>query len=156
VSSQNRHTTSHNTHQNVLASSEPEGDADVEDEDELSEGDNDLIGLNSASLQKKILSEVKSFVFLFICIVEAKYIVIQRPQWKNHPVKRAAAHQDPADLFANDKDLFANDKDLITNDEDLIANDEDLNANDEDHANDEDLNVNDEDLNVEMLPRCGS
>jgi hypothetical protein len=69
-------TTSNNAHQNVSSSSELEGDGGEDAEDELSEGDKDLSGLNGASLQKKISSEVKSLVFLFICIIEAKYIVI--------------------------------------------------------------------------------
>jgi hypothetical protein len=73
------------------------------------EGDDDLSGLNSSSLQKKISSEVKSLVPLFICTIDAKYIVIQRPQWKKLPVQSAAAtYQDPADLFANDDDLDVN------------------------------------------------
>jgi hypothetical protein len=71
-------TTSNNAHQNVSStgSSEHEGDGGEDAEDELSEGDKDLSGLNGASLQKKISSEVKSPVFLFVCIIEAKYIVI--------------------------------------------------------------------------------
>lgn len=33
--------------------------------------------------------------------------VIQRPQWKKkHPVKDAAAHQDPASLFDDDDDMY--------------------------------------------------
>ena len=69
VSSQSHQhrTTSNNAHQNSSAS--PEGDENADDEDNPSEGDNDLSGLNSASLRKKISSEVKSFVFLFICSI---------------------------------------------------------------------------------------
>lgn len=68
VSSQsNRHrTTSNNGPQDSSASLEDDENAD--DEDDLSEGCNDLSGLNSASLQKKLSSEVKSLLFLFICI----------------------------------------------------------------------------------------
>ena len=64
-SSQSRqhHTTSNNAHRNGPASSE--GDENADDEDDLSEGDKDLNGLNSASLRKRISSEVKSLVFFF-------------------------------------------------------------------------------------------
>jgi hypothetical protein len=51
-----------NTHQNSSDNSDDEKSDD--DEDNLSEADNDLSGLNSASLQKKISSEVKSPVLL--------------------------------------------------------------------------------------------
>jgi hypothetical protein len=49
------------------ANSEDDENAD-HNEDDLSEGDDDLSGLKSALLQNKISSEVKSFVFLFIHI----------------------------------------------------------------------------------------
>lgn len=61
VSSQSdrRHTTSNNARQSSSAGSEGD-DVNADDEDDLSEGDNDLSGLNIAFLQKKISSEVKS------------------------------------------------------------------------------------------------
>jgi hypothetical protein len=61
---QHRTTSNTNAHQNGSASSEGDENA----EDDISESDDDLSGLNSASLQKKISSEVKSLVFLFISI----------------------------------------------------------------------------------------
>lgn len=76
VSSQsNRYcNTSNDNHQSSSASSEHDENAD--DENELSEGDNDLSGLTSVSLQRKISSEVKSLVFLFIFVLDAKYFLI--------------------------------------------------------------------------------
>lgn len=38
--------------------------------------------------------------------------VIQRPQWKNQPVKSVAAHQDPADLFDENLDEIDQDADI--------------------------------------------
>ena len=56
--------TSNNIHQSSSANSEGDENADGI-EDDLSDSDNDLSSLNSVSLQKKISSEVKSFVFLY-------------------------------------------------------------------------------------------
>jgi hypothetical protein len=45
--------------------------------------------------------------------IDTKYFVIQRPQWKNCPVKTAAAHQDdPANLFDDDLDEIYQDADI--------------------------------------------
>lgn len=55
-----------NSHQNSSPGSER--DENPDGEDDLSEGDNDLSGLNSASLRKKISSEVKSLVFILVYI----------------------------------------------------------------------------------------
>lgn len=41
--------------------------------------------------------------------MDAKYFLIQRPQWKNHSV---IARQDPADLFNEDLDEIYQDADL--------------------------------------------
>jgi hypothetical protein len=38
--------------------------------------------------------------------------VIQRPQWKNNPVKNPAADQDPANLFDEDLDEIYQDADI--------------------------------------------
>jgi hypothetical protein len=46
---------------------EDDDEDDADDEDDHSEDDNDLSGLNSASLRMKISSEVKSLAFPFIC-----------------------------------------------------------------------------------------
>lgn len=93
VSSQsNRYRNTSNDNHHSSASSECDENAD--DENELSEGDNDLSGLANVSLQRKIASEVKSFVYLFIFVLDAKYFLTQRPQWKNHSVESA-----PVDLF---------------------------------------------------------
>jgi hypothetical protein len=65
------HTTSNNSkiaQKNSSASSEVNENADGDDDDDLSDGEDDLGGLNSASLRKRISSEVKSLAFLFICI----------------------------------------------------------------------------------------
>ena len=66
-SQQQHHTTSNNDHQSSSTNSEGDGNSD---EDDLSDGDgdNNLGSLNSAPLQKKMSSKVKSLVFLLICI----------------------------------------------------------------------------------------